>query len=145
MTENDTKITRQQVLLTLDRNNGNIAQTARDLNVTPGRIRRWRDEAERLTLDDLERTFLVHAAVLAGDLLTGEVVNAPLNQRASALGMLVDRLLKLEARREAKTPDTPAAEDDDDGPLRLVYRDRHGNLRDWGDWDDEEDDHAPDA
>ncbi len=138
---------RQRVLLALVRNDGNIAATAREINVSAAKIRRWRDETNNLTLDDLEQSLLVHAAVLAGDLLEGTVVTAPLNQRASALGMLVDRLLKLEARREVNTPDTPTHNKNTaTGSVRMVFRDRQGNLREWGDWDNDEDEgHADDA
>lgn len=143
MTQKPTPAHRQRALLALVRNNGNVAATARALNLPRAAITRWRDEANRLTLDDLERVLLVHAAVLAGDLLEGAVVDAPLNQRASALGMVVDRLLKLEARRAAPTvDDAPAAAA---GPPQLVFRDRAGNLRAWGDWESWEGDDAPDA
>jgi len=149
MTENSPKASpRQRALLALVRNNGNVAATAREINVSTSKIRRWRDETNDLTLDDLEQSLLVHAAVLADDLLEGTVVTAPLNQRASALGMLVDRLLKLEARREANTPDAPDNDEDTaTGPVRMVFRDRQGNLREWGDWEDwgEAKDDAEDA
>jgi transposase-like protein len=150
MTEKTTKPDRQTALRALARHNGNVTTTAREMGVSRTTIRRWRDEAaQQPNLDALEHTLLAHAAVLAGDLLAGEIVTAPLNQRASALGMLVDRLLKLESRRAAQAAGDPEADttDEDDQRARLVYRDLKGNLREWGDWDhDEEDeDHANDA
>ncbi len=50
-----------------------------------------------LALQELEKQLSAHAVQLAHGLLN-EVEHAPLNQRASALGLLFDRLIKLEAR-----------------------------------------------
>jgi|GEM_PF-3520461 len=50
-----------------------------------------------LALQELEKQLSAHAVQLAHGLLN-EFEHAPLNQRASALGLLFDRLIKLEAR-----------------------------------------------
>ena len=135
MTEKTTKTDRQRALLALIRHNGNMTKAAREADVPRHKIARWRDEANALTLDDLERTLMTHAALLAEDLLNGLIVEAPLNQRASALGMLVDRLLKLESRHESQPEDIPTDTPSDDGRVRMVFRDKQGRLREWGDWE----------
>lgn len=50
-----------------------------------------------LALQELEKQLSAHAVQLAHGLLN-DVERAPLNQRASALGLIFDRLMKLEAR-----------------------------------------------
>ncbi|MFZ4816975.1 MAG: hypothetical protein ACOYL5_20735 [Phototrophicaceae bacterium] len=54
-------------------------------------------------LERLEALFAEQSVKIAESLLDG-LDKAPLNQRASALGMLFDRLQKLEARHSAADP-----------------------------------------
>ncbi|MEL6151441.1 MAG: transposase [Chloroflexota bacterium] len=111
---------KREALRKLRENDGNISKTAREINVSATALRQWRDTERQAVLAELEGHMSDHALNLAKGLLDDEQ-KAPLNQRASALGMLFDRLLKLDDRREGDNPHSR---------IEIVYRDPDGTTHD---------------
>ncbi|MEM6282482.1 MAG: transposase [Chloroflexota bacterium] len=109
---------KRNALRQLRENDGNISKTARDVNVSAATLRHWRDTERQAILTELEGHMSDHALNLAKSLLDNDH-KAPLNQRASALGMLFDRLLKLDDRREG---------DNSHNRIEIVYRDPDGTT-----------------
>lgn len=134
---------KQRALDRLRANGGSAKQTSRETGISARTLRRWRDAARKAdpaandgsaplpddVLGALETHMATHALTLAEQLLD-ENQPAPLNQRTSALSMLVDKLLKLDARRADAAP---ANEPHEPIEQRIAFRDLDGTVYGGGD------------
>ncbi len=117
---------KQHALARLRANDNDITCTSDETGISASTLRRWRDATDNDgeptapadVLTQLEAHMARDALTLAETLLQDEQA-APLNQRASALGMLVDRLLKLDALRSTDAEGSPPT-------IEIVYRDADG-------------------
>lgn len=115
---------------------GDLDAVSAKMKINKETLRRWLKDAPPV-LDQLQTHIEGHALKLAKDLLSEEET-LPLNQRASALGMLIDRLLKLEA---LKVPADSTA-DEAHNTIEIVYRRANGSHTAQPDWRREGSDHA---
>lgn len=127
----------------LHANGGNIIKTSAEMKVPPSTLRRWRNlyEHDEDGLHDplelLEIQLTDHALTLAAKLLEN-VEGAPLNQKASALGVVIDRLLKIHEANAAES-----AENDTVERVDIYYHDPDGSTHRTPIWErnrEEEDD-----
>ncbi len=95
---------KQAALRHIRNNGGSVAEASRQLDIPYSTLMSWYNAAqlpEPDLLQRLERKLGDHALTLAEDLMA-EDADTPINQRASALGTLVDRLLKFEKLRDER-------------------------------------------
>ncbi|MEL6210024.1 MAG: hypothetical protein AAFR44_07555, partial [Pseudomonadota bacterium] len=89
--------------------------------------------------EDLHLILKDHAKTLADELLDADHA-APLNQRSSALGVVIDRLLKLDDRSRALSGDAGAAPPTEQGPPKIYIKQADGSVVEkgerWGRDDD---------
>ena len=116
-------------------NGGDVDKTSTEMNIRKATLRRWMKDAPSV-LEYLQTYMSAHALTLAKDLLQ-DGQSTPLNQRASALGMLVDRLLKFDALK-------PPTESHTRSTVEIIYRDQQGGTATEPDWRREGSDHAHD-
>lgn len=122
---------RREALERLVANEGNFHETARDTGISVRTLRRWQrlaHDAQLRPAQRLERleNLMGQSAITLAENLLKDKQSAPLNQRASALGMLVDRLLKLDEWQR----NYGGATDEDGLPdeiIRLVFVDPDGS------------------
>ncbi len=107
-------------------NGGNVKRTAEETKIPEHTLRRWRDAHDYSLMKHLQHKMTEHAVSLANGLLDNENT-APLNQRASALGLLFDRLLKLEDRESALREGEPSV-------IEVIFRDPDGSQHDTPFW-----------
>jgi hypothetical protein len=74
---------------------------------------------------ELLRQRLAQNALLLADTLDDAIAEAPLNQRAAALGLLIDRLIKLDAWQPQERPE---------GVIRIEYQDPDGSVHQTPPW-----------
>ena len=93
-----------RALQRLQDNNGDIRRTSAETGISPRTLRRWSaadtpeaPEAENALEDSLHelREQLIKDAVALAVSLLDVIEDAPLNQRATALNQLIDKILKL--------------------------------------------------
>ena len=89
---------KQRALATLTECGGSISRTAALTGISAPTLRQWEREAaeansERVLADVRHR--LIENVVRLADSLEAKIDDAPLNQHASALAQLIDRLMKL--------------------------------------------------
>jgi len=101
------------------------------LGVRPSTLRAWqRENSEsretrlRAEICRLEERLIENTHKLL-DTMDGVIENAPLNQRATALGIFIDRYLKLDEHL-AQTQNE--AQDETDGTIRIEYRYPDGSI-----------------
>jgi transposase-like protein len=121
---------RRDALKQLAENGGNIRQTAAEMKVSAVTLKRWWEESRTPPVQwpDVRGellNWLAHDALeLARTLLEPDDHSAPLNQRASALGVVIDRITRLEDTDAALT----------NAPIRVVYTDPDGSEHDTPSW-----------
>ena len=106
---------------------GNFRQTSQatgiPLRTLQGWAQRERDAADRADTEQAMvrmRQRLVENVLLLADSLEAKIDDAPLNQHASALGQLVDRLIKLADKLPQSNPD--------DDVIRIEFVDADGSV-----------------
>jgi transposase-like protein len=120
MSRRYTTAEKQHALESLDANAGDIHPTSTQLGISAQTLRNWqRKHQEQQTQREAElahrlRHKLLKSAERLVDSLEAVIDNAPLNQRASALGAVIDRYLKL----EAQLPE----DDNQEQVIRIEYR-----------------------
>jgi len=95
---------KQEALRHIRKHGGSVAEASRQLDIPYSTLMKWYNAAqlpEPDLLQRLERKLGDHALTLAEDLMDKDA-DPPINQRASALGTLVDRLLKFEKLRDER-------------------------------------------
>lgn len=115
-----TAFEREFALAVLLANDGDIAATSAELKLSSTTLRQWQREAAAHPVDALGavRALLAHHALTLAHTLLQDDHPTPLNQRASALGMLIEKLLKLEQRAgAASAPPT----------VEVIYTDPDGS------------------
>jgi hypothetical protein len=91
------------VLECLQHNGGDFTKTSAETGISTVTLRKWwRDSPQKAAQDEAElarrlRRKLLESAVRLVESLDGTIENAPLNQRAAALGIVIDRFMKLDA------------------------------------------------
>lgn len=101
--------------------------------VRPATLRLWqqqnaeaRESRLRAEICRLEERLIENTHKLL-DGMDGMIENAPLNQRATALGIFIDRYLKLDEHL-AHTQNENEAQDETDGTIRIEYRYPDGSI-----------------
>lgn len=101
------------------------AEVSAQLNIPPGTLRAWQRKRQleqrdhqRAAFDRLEARLLASTLRLLDD-IEGIIADAPLNQRATALGVFVDRVLRLEDYRTRRTAADEAEAAADAAPGRI--------------------------
>ncbi len=93
---------RQAALTQLKRRNYDYEQTSADTGVSRRTLKRWHDDARTKQLDALQEKIedlhaqLAENALHLAQALDDSIDGAPLNQVSSALGVVVDRFLKVD-------------------------------------------------
>jgi len=129
---------RADALRQLRANDNNIHTVSIKTGIHEKTLRKWRyqhesERAERLLarLQQLEEDLLENTLQIV-ESLNDVIENAPLNQRTSAIGALVDRYLKVnEHLREIADDQT---EENDEKVIRIEYVDPDGSTHDTPYW-----------
>jgi len=114
---------------------GSYRQAAAQLGIPAGTLRHWtqrrrlgREARIKFKLEQL-REQIVDSALRLSAKLDETIASAPLNQIASALGVTVDRCLKLDEYLASLTPEQPK-----ETVIRLEYRYPDGTIHDCPPW-----------
>ncbi|NWG15492.1 MAG: transposase [Chloroflexi bacterium] len=118
---------KQAALARLRENSGNVRITSAETGINPRTLRAWAQRQQSAPAPPPEsepvearlRDLLMDNILRLADSLEATIDDAPLNQRASALAQLIDRLLKL----ADKLPDEQR-----DHVLRMEYVDPDGSV-----------------
>jgi transposase-like protein len=98
-----TEAEKRAALARLHENSGNVRLTSAETGVSPRTLRTWAQRQQSAPAPPVEsepvearlRDLLMDNILRLADSLEATIDDAPLNQRASALAQLIDRLLKL--------------------------------------------------
>jgi transposase-like protein len=132
---------KDRALKCLATNDGDFYKTRDETGIPVESLRRWRKQQleQRAQLDREHLAWLHHklveSAVKLACSLEGAIDNAPLNQRASALGTVIDRYIKL--------ADYLPQHDNREQVIRIEYLYPDGSIHDTPPWAAENSEHTP--
>jgi transposase-like protein len=121
---------KEQALLQLEINDGNLARTAAELGISDRSLLRWRQQSPTTTTtttttlgtqpeipeNDLQALMSLKARLIqAADYISVSIIpaveDAPLGQRVSALAQLIDRIIKLAAQLPVEEEEMELSDD----------------------------------
>ena len=134
---------KEEAMNLLRRNRYDYRKTSAALGISIKTLKKWRERyhEERLQsvlhqMEDLHAE-LIGTATEINQAISKQIEKAPLNQLSSALGVLVDRYMKVdEYLGEIEQLSEPETEEDTEKTVRIVYKSPNGSISRTPPWSD---------